>query len=385
MASSRQRYEHSKFNLAAQGHRQPGSTFKAVRAHDRNPAGIDPTTTLLRRPSNSHPGWRQPRRPDLRGADLRRTTYSGAHQPRLGDAQVRQHRLRAARPRPRPEERSRRRRKEMGITTQLDGYPAEGLGGLTPRRLAARDGRTPTRRSPTAACTTSRSRSPGWSSRTATRGHGWAKPAAPVLRPTAITDEATKILAPERAERHRHARATSAARRPARPARRATSTTPGSSATRPSSPTAVWVGYPNAKVPMTNVHGISVHGRHLPRADLARLHVGRPWARLLGLRARQAADDVPAVLREVLDHRPARRRAREGQEEEGQEAQRGAGEGTPTTPTSTSPSPRAHPRPSRPPPPTRRPIRAPATRGPERPRPAPGSRPPPQGRGSLVR
>ena len=50
--------------------------------------------------------------------------------------------------------------KDMGITTKLDGYPAEGLGGL---RRGCRPSRwpTPTRRSPPAACATSRSRSCG--------------------------------------------------------------------------------------------------------------------------------------------------------------------------------------------------------------------------------
>ena len=37
---------------------------------------------------------------------------------------------------------------DMGITTKLDGYPAETLGGLTHRRVAARDGAAPTRPSP---------------------------------------------------------------------------------------------------------------------------------------------------------------------------------------------------------------------------------------------
>ena len=52
---------------------------------------------------------------------------------------------------------------DMGVTTHLDGYPAEGLGGLT---LGVTHWRwpTPTPRSPTAAGATRRSRSPVWRS-----------------------------------------------------------------------------------------------------------------------------------------------------------------------------------------------------------------------------
>ena len=44
MASSSS-YEESKFNLAAQGHRQPGSTFKTFVLTTALKQGIDPYTT----------------------------------------------------------------------------------------------------------------------------------------------------------------------------------------------------------------------------------------------------------------------------------------------------------------------------------------------------
>src|SRR6185437_12786158 len=55
MAES-QSYEESQYNLASQGHRQPGSTFKAIVLADALSRGIDPNSTTY----NSHtlsPGW----------------------------------------------------------------------------------------------------------------------------------------------------------------------------------------------------------------------------------------------------------------------------------------------------------------------------------------
>ena len=91
-------YEESQYNLAAQGHRQPGSTFKAIVLADALSRGIDPNSTYY----NSHtlaPGWL----PGYPTYEVK--TFGGRaerhDQPRAGDAQIRQHRLRAARRRPR--------------------------------------------------------------------------------------------------------------------------------------------------------------------------------------------------------------------------------------------------------------------------------------------
>ena len=49
-------YEQSQYNLAADGHRQPGSTFKAIDLADALSRGVDPNTTYYL----SHtlePGW----------------------------------------------------------------------------------------------------------------------------------------------------------------------------------------------------------------------------------------------------------------------------------------------------------------------------------------
>ena len=49
-------YEKSQYNLAADGHRQPGSTFKAIVLADALSRGVDPNSTIY----DSHtlaPGW----------------------------------------------------------------------------------------------------------------------------------------------------------------------------------------------------------------------------------------------------------------------------------------------------------------------------------------
>ena len=62
-------YEKSQYNLAADGHRQPGSTFKAIDLADALSHGIDPNSTYYL----SHtldPGW-LPTIPGIRSQDLR--------------------------------------------------------------------------------------------------------------------------------------------------------------------------------------------------------------------------------------------------------------------------------------------------------------------------
>ena len=54
MASSRD-YDDSQFNLAAQGERQPGSSFKPFVLTTAVDQGIDPDTTYYPAPSHDHP------------------------------------------------------------------------------------------------------------------------------------------------------------------------------------------------------------------------------------------------------------------------------------------------------------------------------------------
>ncbi len=129
-------YDSSQFNLAAQGHRQPGSTFKAFVLTTAIKQGIDPYSTYytskpldLNLPKWGH--W------EVHTAD---EGYLGTGQPAAGDGRLRQHRLRPARP---------RRRAPAGRRNgALDGdhQPARrdpGRGDRRPagRRLAAGNGR----------------------------------------------------------------------------------------------------------------------------------------------------------------------------------------------------------------------------------------------------
>ena len=62
-------YEKSQYNLAADGHRQPGSTFKAIDLADALSRGVDPNSTYYL----SHtlePGW-LPEYPNYEVEDVR--------------------------------------------------------------------------------------------------------------------------------------------------------------------------------------------------------------------------------------------------------------------------------------------------------------------------
>src|SRR5919107_6428422 len=124
MASS-SRYGDSKFNLAAQGHRQAGSTFKVMVLMAALRRGVDPnSTTYTSRPLQK--GW-LPTAPDYSVQ-----TYGKTYEGRMNlvratlksdntvyaqlDADIGPKAVRDT-------------AYDMGIKTKLHGYPAEGLGG----------------------------------------------------------------------------------------------------------------------------------------------------------------------------------------------------------------------------------------------------------------
>ena len=265
-------YKDRTFNLAAQGHRQPGLGVQDDGADHGDPQGRRPEhapSTTRSRSSSTCPGYGH-----LGGQDLRR--HLRRHDdPHAGDARLRQHRLRAARSSTSGPKAVAETAKLMGITTKLDAYPAEGLGGLrlgvSPLEMAqrlrdARLGRHPQQAegdharscSPTASRTTSASpsasaRSPtAWptrsrrsSSRTCRRGTGTRRE----HRLPGRRQDGHHRQLQRRLVRRLHAEARDA---------------PSGSATR------------TRCVQMTSVHGIAVAGRHLPGADLARLHERGP-------------------------------------------------------------------------------------------------------------
>ncbi|HVY96295.1 MAG TPA: transglycosylase domain-containing protein [Solirubrobacterales bacterium] len=124
MASSSS-YEESKFNLAAQGHRQPGSTFKAFVLTTAIKQGIDPYTTFY----TSKPL-------DLNLPKWGHWTVHTADEGYQGTINLQQatvtsdNTVFAQLDLDVGPEAVAQTAKSMGITTKLDGIPAEGIGGL---------------------------------------------------------------------------------------------------------------------------------------------------------------------------------------------------------------------------------------------------------------
>jgi penicillin-binding protein 1A len=257
MAES-QSYGQSKFNLASQGHRQPGSTFKMFVLVTALKQGVNPDSTYY----NSQellPGW-LPSNPtyhvqtfghDYAGnisitqATLKSdNTVFAQLDADVGPDNVKQ------------------TAEEMGVTTHLNGYPAEGLGGLTlgvsPLEMAdayatLADG--------------------GWRNTPIAitkvafpDGHvdsHWGQPHRVKVLDDAIAAKATDIL-------HQNILGGTAVNANINcPAAAKTGTTDNFTDAwldgfTPKLSTVVWVGYPNAKVPMLDVHGIQVQGGSLP-------------------------------------------------------------------------------------------------------------------------
>jgi penicillin-binding protein 1A len=122
-------YGQSQFNLAAQGSRQPGSSFKTMVLLTAVRQGIDPETTTY----NSHPiditsgPWASPANP------IKVSTYSDSYGGNMNLVQATvtsdnsvyiQLDLDVG------PENVKHTARLMGIRSKLNGYPAEGLGGL---------------------------------------------------------------------------------------------------------------------------------------------------------------------------------------------------------------------------------------------------------------
>ena len=126
MASS-SRYGDSKYNLAAQGHRQAGSTFKVMVLMDALRRGVDPNrTSYVSRPLSR--GW-LPTAPDYEVHTFGRT-YGGSMN--LVTATLKSdNTVYAQLDADLGPDTVAQTARDMGITSPLHGYPAEGLGGLT--------------------------------------------------------------------------------------------------------------------------------------------------------------------------------------------------------------------------------------------------------------
>jgi penicillin-binding protein 1A len=257
MASSSS-YAESQFNLAAQGHRQPGSTFKAFVLTTAIKQGIDPYTTYytskpldLNLPKWGH--W------EVHTADegyqgrinLQQATVTSDNTVfaqldlDVGPAAV------AA------------TAKSMGITTHLDGIPAEGIGGL-------RLGVSPLELTDAYATLASGGihHNPVAVEKVVfPDGHvDRPQPADPErVLPAAVAYQVTRLLHDNITEGTGTAAYTGCPGQAGKTGTTDEYTDAWFSGYQPNLATAVWVGYPQSnEISMTSVHGITVFGGTFP-------------------------------------------------------------------------------------------------------------------------
>ena len=257
MAES-QSYEESQYNLASQGHRQPGSTFKAIVLADALSRGIDPNSTVY----SSHtlsPGWltgyptyevktfggEQNGTINLVQATLKsdNTVYAQLAAD-LGESTVTE------------------MARKMGVTSPLHSYAAEALGGLTlgvtPLEMAnvyatLADGGW--RNSPIAITKV-----------VFPDGHvdnNWGKPHRVKVLSEGVTAEETQILK-ENVEGGTATRSAISCPTAAKTGTTSELVDAWLDGYTPNYATAVWMGYPTKRVSMTDVHGEPQQGGYLP-------------------------------------------------------------------------------------------------------------------------
>ncbi len=252
-------YEKSQYNLAADGHRQPGSTFKAIDLADALSRGVDPNSTYYL----SHtlePGWlaAEPKYKveTFEGTSLNKSinlvqatlasdnTVYAQLAADLGEETVTQTAY------------------KMGVRTHLSSYPAEALGGLTL-------GVTPLEMADVYATLADG----GWRNAPIAitkvvfpDGHvdsAWGEPHRTKVLSEGVTAEETNIL-------HQNVLGGTAGRSAINcPTAAKTGTTSELvdawlDGYTPNYSTVVWMGYPTKRVSMTDVHGEPQQGGYLP-------------------------------------------------------------------------------------------------------------------------
>jgi penicillin-binding protein 1A len=251
-------YAQSQFNLAAQGHRQPGSAFKAFVLTTAIKQGIDPYTTYYTsKPLNLDlPHWGHW---EVHTADegyqgrinLQQATVSSDNTVfaqldlDVGPKSVAQ------------------TAKSMGITTQLDGIPAEGIGGL-------RIGVSPLELTDAYATLASGGihHDPVSIEKVTFPNGKVDRPQAAEPRrvlPEAVAYEVTRLLHDNITEGTGTAAYTGCAGQAGKTGTTDEYTDAWFSGYQPNLATAVWVGYPESnEISMTSVHGITVFGGTFP-------------------------------------------------------------------------------------------------------------------------
>ncbi len=252
-------YEKSQYNLAADGHRQPGSTFKAIDLADALSRGIDPNSTYY----TSHtlaPGW-------LAGYPTYEVkTFEGTSLNKslnlVNATLASDNTVYAQLAADLGEETITQTAYKMGVKTHLSSYPAEALGGLTL-------GVTPLEMADVYATLADG----GWRNTPIAitkvvfpDGHAdtnWGRPHRVKVLSEGVTGEETNIL-----EQNVHS---GTATRSAINCPTAAKTGTTSELVdawldgyTPNYSTVVWMGYPTRRVSMTDVHGEPQQGGYLP-------------------------------------------------------------------------------------------------------------------------
>jgi penicillin-binding protein 1A len=252
-------YDQSQYNLASQGHRQPGSTFKAIDLADALAHGVDPNSTYY----VSHtlaPGW-LPGYPTYEVKTFENTS-SGKSINLVQATLASDNTVYAQLAADLGEESVTQMAHKLGVREHLHSYPAEALGGLTvgvsPLEMAdvyatLADGGL--RNTPIAI---TKVVFPDGRSDT-----NWGKPHRVKVLSDGVTAEETNIL-------HQNVLGGTATRSAIScPTAAKTGTTSNLvdawlDGYTPNYATAVWMGYPKQNVPMTDVHGEPQQGGYLP-------------------------------------------------------------------------------------------------------------------------
>jgi penicillin-binding protein 1A len=254
-------YEQSKFNLAAQGHRQPGSTFKTFVLTTAIKQGIDPYSTYytskpldLDLPEWGH--WEVATADEgyLGRVNLQQATVASDNTVfaqldlDVGPRQVKS------------------TAKSMGIESPLDGIPAEGIGGL-------RIGVSPLEMADAYATLAAGGihRKPVAIERVVFPGGRVEKPQRPKPRrvvPEAVAYEVWRLLHDNITEGTGTAAYTGCPGQGGKTGTTDNYTDAWFAGFQPNLATAVWVGYPESnEIEMTSVHGTTVFGGTFP-ADI---------------------------------------------------------------------------------------------------------------------
>lgn len=271
-------YEKSQYNLAADGHRQPGSTFKAIDLADALSRGIDPNTTYYvskELPAGWLPGYPEYSVKTFEG------TYAGPIN--LVSATLKSdNTVYAQLAADLGEETITQMAYQMGVKTHLSSFPAEAIGGLTL-------GVTPLEMAIVYATLADG----GWRNTPIAitkvvfpDGHvdeSWGQPHRVKVLSEAITGEETRIL-------HLNVLGGTAVNsRIECPTAAKTGTTSEFidawlDGYNSEYSTVVWMGYPNRRVSMTDVHGELQQGGALPAVIwhdyMSAVTEGRPCAPL---------------------------------------------------------------------------------------------------------